>query len=465
MNRAYFTSRGRQLLVALLFATSLSALSTVAPDRAAAQEGEARLLFERGNQHLAEGMRARGRRRQQQLEQALDAYLGVLRLGARTRNVVYNLALTVEALGRTQDAFNYFAEYLAAFDLSVDDRADGERRLEALRPAVAVLEIRSQPPGAAVRVDRRDLPVRGTTPITLAVDPGEHAIFFELDGYDSSEVHAVATLGASATVSGSLSAVAVPVQFIAPSGGTLTLDGAEVTAGRSIPVAPGTHVVRLALEGAPPVERTFEVRAGSDPMTLELAAIAGSLTHLAIEVSTDAEVRLDGLPAGQGRSIDLPTRAGDHVLQVHADGYNPLLHRFHLDTDQRLRLDVSLGRAGDDTGLDVARTVLGITAAVGVVMTATLGALSLSEYDAYNEALDLYRQGSNAKTSAELAADADALEALFLATDITMGITAAFAVTTLILLFVPGDQGAPSNVEIAAGAGPTGGSIALRGRL
>src|SRR5690606_6726633 len=96
-------------LVPFLCASPLG-LHIAAPSPARAQAGEARVLFERGNQHLAAGLRGRGARRDRELQEALDAYLGVLRLGARTRNVVFNLGLVCQELGRANDAYNFYSE-------------------------------------------------------------------------------------------------------------------------------------------------------------------------------------------------------------------------------------------------------------------------------------------------------------------------------------------------------------------
>src|SRR5258708_30346060 len=63
------------------------------------------------------------------------------------------------------------------------DRKDLLDALKRLRPSLALLRVESQPPGATVYVDRKDLGARGTTPVTLALPPANVTVMGELDGY------------------------------------------------------------------------------------------------------------------------------------------------------------------------------------------------------------------------------------------------------------------------------------------
>jgi hypothetical protein len=437
----------------------LALLLTQTPSIASAQQEEASLLFERGNQHLARGLRARGRARERELGQALDAYLGVLRLGARTRNVVFNVALTLTELGRDDEAFNYFSEYLHAFDLSAEDRAEGERRIDALRPRVAVLHIESTPEGAEVRLDRRDLPVRGATPLELAVAAGPHRVFATREGYAEASASATATLGASARVELTLAPSPIDVQVIAPAIGTLTLDGEPIEAGHHVPVAPGSHVVRLEVPNAPPIERRFEVAPGADPLALELSAPAAATSpELAIAIDTPAEIFVDSVRAAQGENVELPVQPGPHVIRVVAPRHTTLVHRVTLGVGDRLALRVHLGRRADATGLDAARTTFGVLSAVGLGVWAGLAVRALDLSNAWNA--DVARHNHEAAqmrpptdSQAMLIARGHAVEDAALMADLALGVTAALAITTLALLIAgPGDD-EPSSVQI--GAAPT----------
>lgn len=451
--------RGTTLLGALLAIAPTAA----APSAARAQTEEARILFERGNEHLARGLRARGRARERELAAALDAYLGVIRLNARTRNVVFNLALTLDELGRDEEAFNYFSEYLHGFELGEDERAEGRRRLEALRPSVAVVRVESTPPGAEVRLDRRDLPVRGTTPIELAVSPGTHLVFVTRRGYAEGTATTSAAIGSTAHVALELVPEPIDVQVIAPSSGALTLDGEAIEPGRTLRVPPGPHVVRLEIAGAPPIEPRFELAPGDAPLVLELsgpATAAASSPRLAVTIDTPAQVFVDGLSVGRGDRVEIPVLPGAHELRVTAPGHTPLVHRVSLEPGETLRLSVDLGVAPDATGVDVARGVLGALTAAGIAVSIGLYVHAQELWDLWNRAI----RDQDAWSAEALHRLADRVEAAALATDVSVGITAALGLAAIVSFFVGPGAAEDSSVRVAAAPLPNGASASVAWR-
>lgn len=455
MNRVWL------LFIAALWVAAPALLVRPAP--AAAQEEEARLLFERGNQHLARGLRARGARRDRELNEALDAYLGVLRLGARTRNVVFNLALTLEELGRDDEAFNYYSEYLRTFDLAEDERAEGQRRLDSIRERVAVIAVTSTPPGAEVRVDRRDLPVRGRTPIELAVPAGAHRVILTREGFEPATAEATATTGETRAVEVALSAAPVPVQVIAPSGGTLMLDGEVIVAGRAVPVAPGSHVVRLELPGAPPVERRFEVQAGAAPMVLELGAGSTAAepggTRLSVAIDRASVVYLDDLLVGRGSQIEIPVAPGEHRLRVEAPGANPATHELRVAGGEPLSLRVELGDRPSQGGLIAGRVITGVLATLGLAAGVTALVLANDAHEYWQDGLERNQAGMPGFGEAELLARAEQLERATLAVDLAWSITAVIGAVSVVLLAVDLGPGEESTVEVAASPAPGGGTL------
>lgn len=418
------------IVVSTIFASSL----------ASAQAEEASILFERGNQHLARGLRARGRARARELEQALEAYQGVLRLGTRTRNVVFNTALTLGELGRPVEAFNYYSEYLRAFDLSEDERAEGARRIDAIRPQVAVLRIESAPTGASVRLDRSDLPVRGNTPLEIAVSPGAHPIFLAQPGFTDARIEATAVVGQTVRAEATLSGAPVEVQILAPPGGELTLDGAAIEAGSRIPVPPGAHVVRLQMPGAPPVERRFEVRAGDAPLRLELAAPAGIAgPQVAMRIDTPATVFVDQFRVGSGQELGFPIAPGPHRIRVEAPGHRAAIHEVTIDPEQRLSLEVDLAPEPDAGPVYALRGVFGALAIAGVGTSIGVFVWAAQTHDAWNE-----------QHTAELA---DELETATLVTDVACAITAGVGLVALISLFLDEGSGEESAVRVVSAPG------------
>lgn len=443
-----------------LFA-ALLALAAAAP--AEAQEEEARLLFERGNTHLANGMRARGARRTRELSEALDAYLGVLRLGGRTRNVVFNLALTLQELGREAEAFNYYSQYLLEFELSAEDRAAGQERIDAIRPRVAVANVTSTPPGAEVRVGRRDLPARGTTPLELALPAGQHTLLFSREGFEDATANVTVSIGQSSPVAVELVGRPVAVQFIAPGGGRLLLDGEEIAAGRAIPVRPGSHLVRLELPNAPPVERRFEVQPGAEPMNLTLAPGGpASASRVVLDANVEADVFLDGIPVGRGARVELPALPGEHTLRVEAPGHTTATQTITLDPDQTLALNVTMGERVSTGGLNAGRGITGVIAALGVVGSAIATGAALDLRAQWDR--DISMQPESGENEVDLHALADRLEAAALATDILWSVTAVFGTVAIILLIVDPGSDAASTIEVAARPLPGGGAVAITGR-
>ncbi len=183
------------LLIVLL---SLAA-PTLAGAQAATENAEARVYFEEGNRLFQEASGAQGSRRATLLQRSLEAYVDSLQI-VRSRNALFNAAIVLGELERYDESFNYFTEYLAIEGLTEADRADANRRRDELRAKVAVLEVVTQPPGAMLSLDRKDLAPRGTTPIELAIPEGEHRLFVEREGFIDAEHARTLVLGERTTV-------------------------------------------------------------------------------------------------------------------------------------------------------------------------------------------------------------------------------------------------------------------------
>src|SRR5262245_60676529 len=93
---------------------------------------------------------------------ALEHFLASNRL-VPNRNVVFNIARAYEKLQRYPEAFRYYVSALAA-ETDQAARAKLQAALDQLRPHVAVLDIQTEPPGATLYIDRRDLGPRGESP-------------------------------------------------------------------------------------------------------------------------------------------------------------------------------------------------------------------------------------------------------------------------------------------------------------
>jgi hypothetical protein len=270
------------VLVALLGLTSPS----VSAAQGTSENAEARVYFQEGNRFYEQASGARGAQRTTLLQRSLEAYVDSLRI-VRSRNALFNAAIVLGELGRNHEAFNYFGEYLRIEELPAADREDATRRRDALRSEVAVLQVTTEPGGALLWVDRKDLAPRGETPFELALPPGEHRTFIEKDGYTSVERTQNTVRGE--TVVMELALLPLPVEPVVPEP-ALELDPAEPGRPRLRNAAIGTAAGTLATAG----------------VALGLSLRASTLNDE--HDSAAAEYRMSGDPADLQRAEDLADR-------------------------------------------------------------------------------------------------------------------------------------------------------------
>ncbi len=438
-------------LARIVALTSLIALVALAPSVVRADDvAEASELFASGNAHFQRAEHLRGERRQHELEAALSDYFASLRI-VRSRNVLYNTAIVLEQLTRWDECFNYWTEYLAVTGLSDAERADGTTHREAARPHVAVLSIASTPSGADVWIDRRDLASRGHTPFELAVPAGDHHLYLTAPGHRETEATTSAATGETQSIAVTLTALPVSLQVLAPDEGTLLLDGAAIRAGASTEVPPGPHVLRLEVVGAEPVERRFEVIAGTVPMVIDLSGavhrlvVAAVTVPLGVHADVDARVLVDGAEATHGTDVIVGVAPGPHEIRLEAPGRTPVTVEETFAVGSPMRLEAHLARQRDG-GIFAMRGVFGIAAIISLGIGIALSIDAQSQLDAYNAA-----------TPPSLAQYSGVLDANLRA-DATWGITAALGVTALVACFVDAGGGESAGHFVIA---PTADGVTL----
>ena len=267
------------VLVALLGLTSPS----VSAAQGTSENAEARVYFQEGNRLYEQASGARGAQRTTLLQRSLEAYVDSLRI-VRSRNALFNAAIVLGELGRNDESFNYFGEYLRIEELPAGDREDATRRRDALRSEVAVLQVTTDPEGASLWVDRKDLAPHGRTPIELALPPGEHRTFVEKDGYTSVERTQKAVRGE-----------------------TVVMELALLP----LPIVPEPEPELVPVEPPPPRLRNAAI--GTAAGTLATAGVALGLSLRARTLNDEheqaaAEYRMSGDPADLQRAEDLADR-------------------------------------------------------------------------------------------------------------------------------------------------------------
>lgn len=196
-----------------MFVALFLASPSVTVAQSSSENAEARVYFEEGNRLFEQANRARAAQRTELLQRSLEAYVDSLRI-VRSRNALFNAAIVLGELGRNDEAFNYFSEYLAIEGLTEADLENATARRDALRSDVAVLQVTSEPEGALLWVDRKDLAPRGETPIELALPPGEHRAFIEKEGFAPVERTQTTVRGVTTVLS--LALLPMAVESVAP---------------------------------------------------------------------------------------------------------------------------------------------------------------------------------------------------------------------------------------------------------
>ncbi|KYF80513.1 TonB-dependent receptor [Sorangium cellulosum] len=261
------------------------------------------------------------------------------------RNVIFNIARTYEALGEYPDAFRYYVQALEQ-EPNAARRPAIEEALARIRPNVAVINVQTDPPGATVYINRRDLGGRGNTPRLLGFQPGKHKIIVDLEGYEPAEVENVeAKIGEQTTVAIKLKRIVGTVRVVGETAGTqVRVNDASgpvaCTAPCDLTLPPGRHRLYLSQEGYQPSEQDVNVAAGTTvPARYRLNPLTGSLVVNADE--RDALVEVDGKPMGFTPAV-LNVQSGQRRVRVSLRGFRPVEQAVNVVASQQTRIDLSL---------------------------------------------------------------------------------------------------------------------------
>ncbi len=179
----------------MLLLAALAAVAQPAPPTVDTAD-EADLLFRRGIAAY----------RERRIEDALADLLASNRL-VPNRNVMFNIARCYEQLGSLPSAWRWYAQS-ATGEPDPDARAQAAAALDRITPQVALVDVSTDPPGATVFVERRDLGSRGTTPLTLALPAGPQKLIVALDGHADGEVTATLRNGERTSAAATLTPLA-----------------------------------------------------------------------------------------------------------------------------------------------------------------------------------------------------------------------------------------------------------------
>lgn len=339
---------------------------------------------------------------------ALDHFLRAYRL-APTASTAFNVAQTYLMMHREEEAFRFFHEFLARPDGRPEARTVAERVLAELTPRVCRVEVRSDPPGAAVYLDRVELGDLGVTPRVIAVTPGPHEVIVRLPGRHEARHRVEGTRGQSLVVEAALAPVTGSLRVVTtPPGAEVELDGApaEGVTPLSLTATVGAHRVRVRRRGYLDVQREVEVvEAGASveerlPRDLSAAAVLSVTTTPPGALVTLRGVAVDRTPLS--RDVDV----GPGLVRVEAPGRTAWQQEVLLRPGRALDLRVSLGDPAARRPWWIPALTFG--GAAVTMAGAVLGGLAWSAHADFDQAPDR--------------ATYDRTEALNLAADVTVGV-------------------------------------------
>jgi outer membrane receptor for ferrienterochelin and colicin len=278
---------------------------------------------------------------------ALEHFLASNRL-VQNRNAAFNIARTYEKLERYPEAFRYYTGALAE-ETDAAAHARIASALEQIRPHVAVLSVETEPPGATIYVDRKDLGPRGESPRVLGLPAGRYKIIAEHPGfYPSETVVEQAAAGATTSVRLVLKPVLGRVRVGgAAEGARVRVDDPGELPRCVIPCAlelsPGAHTLYVSREGYRSTEVRLEVVARAETQaTPRLEAVTGTVL-----VTTDepgALVAVDGRSYGFTPTI-LTLPVGEHHFAWSLRGFRPSERKVTVLADRQVKIEQALTQA------------------------------------------------------------------------------------------------------------------------
>jgi len=385
---------------------------------------------------------ARGHYKAGRFEQALREFFLEQRISPNPR-IAFNIALCFQDLKRKEEAFQYFSEYLASDDVDAERREYARKTVDELKSALSLVRVASTPAGGLIYVDRRELGSYGSTPKTVALTPGEHRVWVEVEGHRPATATVVARRGEERFLAvtperivGALnvtSAVSAQVHVRAPSGETLAQGPSPLAA----MVPPGSYEVTVLAPAHLPWMGLARVEADK-PESVSAVPLPAPEPTGSITVTSNvpgALVELNGNPAGFSPTVLPDVPVGSQRLRVVSPNRLPWTGEVEVDADRRSWLTVSLEEP-PTTRIAPATWVTGSISAASLVAAGVLGIVAAKTHSDFEEA----------ETGAERNALRERGMTLNTATDVALVTGAIAAVATVVLYFTTKEvRGKPSS--------------------
>jgi outer membrane receptor for ferrienterochelin and colicin len=263
--------------------------------------------------------------------------------------VEFNLARTYEQLAEYPTAWQ---RYSAVLERQRDPALERHVResLERIAKHVSVLDVETEPPGATLYVDRKDLGPRGEAPRSLGLPAGTYVVWAELPGHEPARTEPLTlTLGerrrvviALAKVRGTLRILDAEGAFVRVAGGPERRLQARV---EELVVVAGRQKLWLSRPGFRDSELEVDVPArGTLEVRPALVRATGQL-----RVTTDTEgslVEVDGVPRGVS-PVALTLPVGRYRVRASRPGFRPVDGEATVSEGGSATLALSLAREAE----------------------------------------------------------------------------------------------------------------------
>lgn len=294
----------------------LLVLALAVPARADGTADEADFRFRRAAEFYAKG----------RFDDALAEFFVSNRL-VRNRNVMFNIARCFEQLGQWNEAYRAYVD-LVSEPWSADERQALDQAIERMRPRLALVTVRTTPPGAEVFIDRRDLGSRGVSPKTLALPPGAATVLVALPGHKPASLAVTLEKGREVDVSIALEKILGRLLVVTtPAGAEVVVAGGNERATCVSPcdlrVPPGRHALSARLAGHVDARSDVDVVADTEASAaLALVPLPPPTGKLVVTANKDgALVRIDSVESGFTPMVLDSVRVGAHEVTVSLEGY------------------------------------------------------------------------------------------------------------------------------------------------
>jgi outer membrane receptor protein involved in Fe transport len=271
---------------------------------------------------------------------ALQHFLASNRL-VPNRNVMFNIARAYEQLDRFHDAYRYYVD-ASRGNTDPKLKTDITAALARIGPKVAVITVETNPAGATVFLDRKDLGSVGTSPAQLGLKAGTYQVLVELQGYEPAQVDDIKiAIGENRPIKLELTRILGKVELTGTAGTAVRIDNDKGEVACVLPctldLPPGPHIAYFERTGFTVAPQTFTIIAKQTiKASASSVAVVGSLLVSADE--PNALVEVDGKPLGFTPAVIPNVPIGKRRVRVSLRGYVPVEREVEIQTNTQTDL-------------------------------------------------------------------------------------------------------------------------------